>query len=651
MEKKLWEPTDEAVEKSNMAGFMDHLVRTRGVIFDDYSGLYEWSIKERADFWESFHEYSGILRSKGHVDVLTNGGDMLESKWFRGSLMNYAQNLLRYRDEQPAIIFRGEGGESEASRTTYAELYREVSGLSRTLREMGIGPGDRVVGFMPNIPQTVVAMLAASSIGAIWSSCSPDFGFQGVMDRFGQIEPRVLFTADGYRYNGKGFDSLSKVKEIEEALLSIESIVVVPYLERSPDISALEKGILYGELFQPSDDEIDFEQLPFDHPLFILYTSGTTGVPKCMVHGAGGTLIQHLKEQMLHGDLRREDRIFYFTTCGWMMWNWLVSALAVGATVMLFDGSPFYPDSGELWRYAEEERITVFGTSAKYITALEKDGRLPGKEFDLSDLRAVLSTGSPLSVDNFDYVYRDIKCDLMLSSISGGSDIISCFALGNPVLPVWRGELQCRGLGMAVEVFDDGGNSLIEENGELVCTRSFPSQPVYFWNDPGKMRYRSAYFETYPGIWHHGDFARITRHGGMVIHGRSDATLNPGGVRIGTAEIYRPVEAVEEVVDSLVIGQQWGDDMRVILFLKMAEGAVLTDELKDRIRTDIRKNATPRHVPAKIIEVEDIPYTISGKKVELAVKRILEGKEVLNRDALKNPGSLDHFIGIPELRE
>ncbi|MCK4718691.1 MAG: acetoacetate--CoA ligase, partial [Thermoplasmata archaeon] len=549
-----------------------------------------------------------------------------------------------------ALIFKSENMGLDTVSITHAELYDQVARLARALRETGILPGDRVVGFMPNIPQAVIAMLAATSVGAVWSSCSPDFGFQGVLDRFGQIEPKVLFTADGYFYNGRTFDSLQKVERIREAIPSIERVIVIPYANESPDMSKLPRSIVYDDFLAKEENrDIEFEQLPFDHPLYILYTSGTTGVPKCMVHGAGGTLLQHLKELMLHTDLKREDRIFYFTTCGWMMWNWLVSSLAVGSTVLLFDGSPFYPDAGALFNFADEQEMTVFGTSAKYIAAVEKSGLTPREEFNLDSLRAMLSTGSPLSVDNFRFVYDNIKEDIMLSSISGGSDIISCFALGNPLLPVWPGELQSRGLGMSVEVFDVEERSIRGEKGELVCTASFPSQPIYFWKDENKERYRKAYFGK-TNIWHHGDYAKITEHNGMMIYGRSDATLNPGGVRIGTAEIYRPVEAMDGILDSLVVGQNWEDDVRVILFVKMAPGIELDEELVKRIQSTIRANCTPRHVPAKVIAVEDIPYTISGKKVELAVKRILDGVPVLNRDALKNPGSLELYKDLPELR-
>jgi acetoacetyl-CoA synthetase len=577
---------------------------------------------------------------------------MLNSKWFTGARINFAENLLRNRDDRPALVFRSEIPEHEPVILTYNELYSQVARLAKALKNAGLGTNDRFAAFMPNMNESVVAMLAGVSLGAIWSSCSPDFGFRGVMDRFGQIEPKILITADGYYYNGRAFDSMDKVKEIVSEIPSIEKVIVVPYTNPAPDLSGIPNAIIYDEFLSEENDlEIEFEQLPFEHPVYIMYSSGTTGVPKCMVHGAGGTLLQHLKELVLHSDLMRDDKIFYFTTCGWMMWNWLVSSLTVGSTVLLFDGSPFYPDSGALFKLAEDQGMTHFGTSAKYISAVEKDGLKPNEKFELSSLKAVMSTGSPLSVENFKFVYKYFKLDLQLASISGGSDIVSCFALGNPIGPVYAGELQVRGLGMKVDVFDDNGNSISQKQGELVCTASFPSQPVYFWNDPNKTKYKVAYFETYPKIWHHGDFAELTENNGMIIYGRSDATLNPGGVRIGTAEIYRQVEAMDEITDSLVVGQRYEDDVRVVLFVKLAGGIQLDEDLTKKIKTNIRKNCTPRHVPAKIITIGDIPYTISGKKVELAVKKTIEGQPVLNKDAFKNPEALDLYKNIPELRD
>jgi acetoacetyl-CoA synthetase len=527
-------------------------------------------------------------------------------------------------------------------------LRQAVVGVAEGLRSAGVEKGDRVAGYLPNCPEAIIAMLAATSIGAIWSSCSPDFGINGVVDRFGQIEPKVLFCADGYFYNGKRHDSLAAVKGVLDDIESIERAVIVPFSSRDFEIGNIRSAVRWED-FAVEGAVLAFEQLPFDHPLYVMYSSGTTGIPKCIVHGVGGTLLQHLKEHAIHTDIGADDRLFYFTTCGWMMWNWLASGLASGATLILYDGSPFFDDGRILWQIAEEEGMTVFGTGAKYISALEKSGLRPNERFELPRLRAVLSTGSPLPPEGFDFVYDAIAGDVQLSSISGGTDIISCFAAGNPILPVRRGELQCLALGMAVEIFDDEGNSVINENGELVCTKAFPSQPVCFWSDPDDAKYHAAYFERFPGVWAHGDYAEITDKGGMLIHGRSDAVLNPGGVRIGTSEIYRQVEQLDEVLESIAIGQDWEDDVRIILFVVLREGVKLGDDLKRRIRTSIRENTTPRHVPAKIIAVPEIPRTISGKIVELAVRSAVHGEDVKNTDALANPGALEHFRGLAEL--
>jgi len=633
-----------------MTRFMDFVNKKYGQNFAVYNELYNWSIENPPDFWATMWEYGGIRASRPYEQVVVNFDDMLGSKWFVGAELNFAENLLRFRDDRVALVFKGEAMK-EPVRLTYAALYDHVARLAKALREMGVTVGDRVAGFMPNMIETVIAMLAAASIGAIWTSCSPDFGIKGVFDRFGQIQPKVLFTANGYSYNGKTLDSLERVAGILKEISSIERVVVVPYTEQEPDLSVVPKAVLFKDFLAPEDGlEIEFTQLPFDHPLYIMYSSGTTGIPKCIVHGAGGTLIQHLKELLLHTDLKREDIIFYFTTCGWMMWNWLVSSLAVGATLVLFDGSPFYPGAEVLWKLAQDEGVTVFGTSAKYLEAVEKAGVKPGESYDLSKLKAILSTGSPLSTESFEFVYRDIKQDVCLSSISGGTDIISCFALGNPIGPVYSGELQCRGLGMKVESLDLAGKPLHNQKGELVCSASFPSMPIYFWNDPENKKYKDAYFDVYPNIWRHGDYVEITETGGVIIYGRSDATLNPGGVRIGTAEIYRQVATLPEVLDSIVVGQNWENDVRVILFVKLAEGEELTGELTKKIKTTIRDNATPRHVPAKIIAVKDIPYTLSGKKVEMAVRNVIHNEPVLNRDALANPEALDLFKNLPELQ-
>ena len=618
--------------------------------FNEYQSLYEWSIENIADFWATMWEYADIIASQPYDQVIDDAVKMPGASWFPGARLNFAENLLRYRDDRVALIFKGEGQES--TRMTYAELYDEVARLARALKDAGVVTGDRVVGFMPNMPAAMIAMLAAASIGAAWSSCSPDFGIKGVLDRFGQIKPKVLFTANGYFFKGKKLDSLGRIADIIKKLPSIEKVVVVPYTEPEPDLSALPNAVHY-EAFKSSQSNLDieFEQLPFEHPLYIMYSSGTTGLPKCMVQSAGGILIHHLKELMLHTNLKREDTIFYFSTCGWMMWNWLTSSLAVGATLVLFDGNPFHPHPGALWEMVQDEKITVFGTSAGYIAALINAGVEPGKTYDLTPLRAVLSTGSPLSIEGFEYIYNEVKADLQLASIAGGTDLNGCFALGNPMGPVHAGELQCRGLAMDVRAFDEKQNELINEEGELVCCKPFPSMPIYFWDDPDGHKYHSAYFDVYPNIWRHGDFVTVTDRGGVVMLGRSDATLNPGGVRIGTAEIYRQVEQMDEIDDSVVIGQNWENDIRVILFVQLAAGQELTDELKNKIKQTIRINASPRHVPAKILSVPAVPYTLNMKKVELAVKKVVQGQPVLNKDALSNPEALDYYADLEELQE
>ncbi len=648
MNQLLWRPSEERMKNTNMWDFMQYVNERHGKDFASYDDLYQWSVDESPTFWATLWDYGQVIHSRPYDQVVDDITKMPGARWFGGAQLNFAENLLRYRDDHIALSFKGEGRPTVS--ITYAELFEQVARLAKSLRDMGIKPGDRVAGFMPNMIETVVAMLAATSIGAVWSSCSPDFGIKGVLDRFGQIEPRLLFTANGYGYSGREYDSLERIAEIAKDLPSIEKVIVVPYTDANPDPGRVRDGVLFDDFLAKEATDLPFAQVPANHPLCILYSSGTTGVPKCMVHGVVGTLMQHIKELKLHSDVKREDTIFYFTTCGWMMWNWLVSSLALGARVMLYDGSPFYPDPSAMWQMAQDEKITIFGTSASYLAALEKSGVKPKASFDLTPLKAVLSTGSPLSVESFEFVYRDIKDDVCLSSISGGTDIISCFALGNPIGPVYAGQLQCRGLGMKVEAYDEVGKSIVGEKGELVCTLSAPSMPIYFWNDPGNAKYHEAYFEMYPEVWRHGDWIEITEHGGVIIYGRSDATLKPSGVRIGTAEIYRQVEMIPEVIDSLVVGQDWDSDMRIILFVKLREGIELTEELVTKIKTTIRQNCSPRHVPAKVIAVEDIPYTISGKKVELAVRKVIHGQDVKNRDALANPESLDLYADLLELK-
>ena len=642
----MWQPTEEQINNSQMMDYMQLVNQKFGLSLKKYSQLYDWSIEKAEDFWGSFWEYSQIIHHSPYSQVVDDLGKMPGAKWFDGATLNFAENLLRYRDDKIAILFQGEDGTQ--SSLTYKELHDQVSRLARSMREMGIVKNDRVAGFMPNIPETIITMLATASIGAIWSSCSPDFGIKGVLDRFQQIEPKLIFTADCYLYNGKTIDCLYKLKNILTDLPSIKKTIIVPFAGDS-NTNVIKNSMLWNDFLHKDSGDIIFEQLPFDHPLYIMYSSGTTGLPKSIVHSAGGTLIQHLKELKLHTDLTQNDKIFYFTTCGWMMWNWLISSLAVGATIVLYDGSPLYPDGTALLKMADDLGITVFGTSAKYIASLESAGIKPKQISSFPKLRTILSTGSPLVEENFNFVYGEWKEDVQLASISGGTDIISCFALGNPILPVRRGELQCRGLGMKVESYNEKGMSVRNEKGELVCTQAFPSMPIYFWNDSNGKKYQSAYFDVYPNIWHHGDYLEINDFGGVKIYGRSDTTLNPGGVRIGTAEIYQTVERFNEVEDSLVISQPWQNDERIILFLKMKDRITLTNSLKTRVKKSIRESCTHRYVPAIIIAVEDIPYTINGKKVELAVKQVIQNIEVKNIDSLVNPSILDFYKDILEL--
>ena len=645
-EQPIWTPSLFRIADANLTRFMS-IAADRGAPLTDYGALHDWSVSEPAAFWQALWDFSGVIGEQGSGATLENGDRMPGARWFAGARLNFAENLLRGADTEPAIIFRNERG--DRLEINWCGLRADVARVAAGLRADGVAPGDVVAGFLPNLPEAVISMLATASIGAIWTSCSPDFGIQGVLDRFGQVKPKVLFTADGYFYAGKTVDSLAPIASAIEQLPSVARVVVVPYVQSKSGTAVHSRSTRfadYGERGAPAA----FARLPFDHPLYVLYSSGTTGAPKCIVHGAGGTLLQHLKEHLLHTDLKPGDRLFFFTTCGWMMWNWLASALASRATIVLYDGSPLHPGPGELWTMAADEAVTVFGTSPRYLAAIEKAGYKPRERHGLAVLRTVLSTGSPLGPEQYDFVAAAIGPDIQLASISGGTDIVSCFALGNPLLPVYRGELQCRGLGMRVEVWDDAGRPVTGEKGELVCTAPFPSMPVGFWNDPGGARYHAAYFERFPGVWHHGDYALLTPRGGLVILGRSDAVLNPGGVRIGTAEIYRQVETLDEVLESVVVGQDIGHDVRVVLFVRLREGLTLDDPLRERIRRQIRANTTPRHVPAKIVQVPEIPRTISGKVVELAVRETIHGRPVKNTDALANPAALAHFRDLPDLR-
>ena len=650
MDRPLWQPSAARIAGTNLTRFMAAVDRAWGFKTAGYRTLHKWSIENPARFWTSIWDFCGVIAETRGERVLVDGDKMPGATFFPDAKLNFAENLLRQRDESDALVFWGE--DQIKRRMSHKELYDLVSCLAQAFRAEGVGVGDRVAGYLPNMPETIAAMLAAASLGAVWSSCSPDFGVRGVLDRFGQIEPKILVAAEGYYYNGKAFDSLDKVRDILKELPTAKRTVIVPYTRQRPDLAGLAGAVMladYVAAHRPRD--IDFARLPFNHPLYIMFSSGTTGVPKCIVHGAGGTLLQHLKEHQLQSDVRPGDRVFYFTTCGWMMWNWLVSGLASGATLLLFDGSPFHPSGNIIFDYADAEGMTLFGTSAKYIDALAKAGLEPKKTHKLASVRAMTSTGSPLSPEGFDYVYQKVKSEICLSSISGGTDIVSCFVLGNPIGPVWKGEIQALGLGMAVAAWDDDGKPCpAGEKGELVCTVPFPCMPIGFWNDPGDAKYRAAYFDKYPNIWCHGDYVAITEHGGMIIYGRSDSVLNPGGVRIGTAEIYRQVEQVDAVLESLVIGQDWDNDVRVVLFVKLREGVKLDQALQDKIRKQIRQNATPRHVPAKIIQVADIPRTKSGKIVELAVRNVVHGRPVKNVEALANPEALELYRNLAELR-
>ncbi len=650
--KPLWVPSEETIRNSNITRFIEFVNRKYNKKIKNYNELHQWSVEFIPDFWASVWEFAEVRASKKWDQVVDDLTKFPGARWFIGSRLNFAENLLRYRDDRLAFIFRGET--QKYSTMTYKELYTTVSRLAKALRQIGVQPGDRVAGYMPNLMEIAIAMLASTSIGAVWSSCATDIGPHAALDRLGQIEPKVLFSVDGYFYKAKTFNTLENVAEVAKAIPSLEKVVIVSYAGEKPDISQIPHAVHYEDFLVPEKEPpIEFEQLPFDHPVYIMFSSGTTGKPKCMVQGAGGILLHHLKELILNTDLKREDRLFYITTCSWMMWNWMLSGLGVGATIVLYDGNPNYPDAYAMWKMVQDEKITIFGLSASYINYLRSEGIQPGKHYDLSSLREISQTGSVLSAEGFEWVYQEVKKDLHFNSISGGTDINGCFAIGSPIQPVYAGELQGPGLGMKVKAYDENGKPIWDKEGELVCEAPAPCMPLYFWNDPTGEKYRSAYFEFYPGVWRHGDY--IVMHsdtGGITFYGRSDAVLKPSGVRIGTAEIYNVVEKIEGIADSLAIGQSWEGDQRIVLFVKLAPGVQLTEELKNTIRRTLREKASPRHVPAVIMEMPEAPYTMNMKKVESAVTNIIHGRPVLNRDALMNPQVLDYFEKIlPELQK
>ena len=645
----LWTPTQDQVDAAPMTAFAKAAATKTGVALSSYADLHRWSIEDREGFWNLVWDFCGIVGDKGGERVLVDGDKMPGAAFFPDATLNFAENLLKKTNSGDAIVFRGE--DKVERRLSWSELHALTSRLQQLFLSLKVKKGDRIAAMMPNMPETVAAMLATASIGAVWSSCSPDFGEQGVLDRFGQIEPVVFIAPDGYWYNGKAIEVADKIAAVAAKLGTVRKILIVDYLGTSGDVAeTIDRASSLEEALSPfAAKAVTFERLSFAHPLYILFSSGTTGIPKCIVHSAGGTLIQHVKEQRLHAGLVDGDRFFYFTTCGWMMWNWLVSGLASGATLLLYDGSPFYPDGNALFDFADAEKMTYFGTSAKFIDSVRKAGLKPIRTHDLSTVRTISSTGSPLSPEDFRFVYDGIRTDVHLASISGGTDIVSCFVLGVPTLPVWTGEIQGAGLGLAVDVWDDDGKPVRQEKGELVCTKAFPAMPIGFWNDPDGRKYHAAYFERFDNIWCHGDFAEWTVHGGLIIHGRSDATLNPGGVRIGTAEIYNQVEQMPEILEALCIGQDFDNDVRVVLFVRLAAGVQLDEDLEKRIRAKIRTGASPRHVPARIVAVTDIPRTKSGKITELAVRDVVHGRAIKNKEALANPEALELFKNLPEL--
>jgi len=652
MKTPLWKPSEQKIKNANITRFIEYVNKKQGKKFGGYSDLYQWSIDQIPDFWARLWEFFDIKASRGFTQVVDDLRKFPGAKWFQGARLNFAENLLRYRDDRLAFIFKGET--QKYAQMTYRDLYTTVARLAKSLREIGVKPGDRVAAYMPNLMETAIAMLAATSAGATWSSCATDIGSQAALDRLGQIEPKVLFTVNGYYYKGKTFSSVGNAAEIAKGIPSLKKVVVVSYTDDRPDLSHIPNAVRYEDfLSKEKEPTLEFEQMPSDHPVFIMFSSGTTGKPKCMVQGAAGVLMEHLKELIIHSDLKREDRILYITTCSWMMWNWLISSLGAGATIILYDGNPNYPDPGNMWKLTQDEKITIFGTSASYINFLRSQGMRPGKDYDLSSLREISQTGSPLSAEGFEYVYQEIKKDLHFNSIAGGTDINGSFGGGNIISPVYAGELQGATLAMKVKAYDDKGKPIYDKEGELVCEAPAPSMPLHFWNDPKGEKYRSAYFEFYPGVWRHGDYIVMHKDtGGITFYGRSDAVLKPSGVRIGTAEIYNQVEKLGEIADSLAIGQDWHGDQRILLFVKMAPGKTLTEELKNKIRKTLRENASPRHVPAIIMEMPDAPYTLNMKKVESAVTNIIHGRPVMNRDALMNPEVLDYFEKIlPELRK